>query len=155
MMNVFSTLSVPELSRLARRTALVAAVLGALALVVAVVVGYPLFGVGACLGLLMALGNFRLIVRSTAKAASSGLEHTRRPLVTNTLGRLGVISAVALLLAWLVTPLGFGTIVGLALFQFVLLANVVTSLLRDSALRDQPMGDPAMGGPAMGDQAGR
>src|SRR5579872_6479840 len=124
MMNVFSTLSVPELSRLARRTALVAALLGALALVVSVVVGYALFGVGACLGLLMALGNFRLIVRSTAKAASSGQEHTRRPLVTSTLGRLGVISAVALLLAWLVRPLGFGVVVGLALFQFTLLANV-------------------------------
>jgi len=155
MMNVFSTLSVPELSRLARRTALVAALLGALALVVSVVVGYALFGVGACLGLLMALGNFRLIVRATAKAASSGLEHTRRPLVTNTLGRLGLISAVALLLAWLVRPLGFGAIVGLALFQFVLLANVVTSLLRDSALRDPAVGGPAVGGPAVGDQAGR
>lgn len=150
MMNVFSTLSVPELSRLARRTALVAAALGALALVVSIVAGYALFGVGACLGLVMALGNFRLIVRSTAKAASSGQEHTRRPLVTNTLGRLGAISAVALVLAWLVTPLGFGVIVGLALFQFVLLANVVTSLLRDSAPRD-----PAVGGPAVGDPGAR
>jgi hypothetical protein len=145
MMNVFTTLSVPELSRLARRTALVAAALGALALVVSLVVGYVLFGVGACLGLLMALGNFRLIVRSTAKAASSGQEHTRRPLVTNTLGRLGAISVVALLLAWLVPPLGFGVVVGLALFQFVLLANVVTSLLRDSALRDPTLPDASGG----------
>jgi hypothetical protein len=136
MMNVFSALSVPALSRLARRTALVASVLGGLAVVVSAVVGYVLFGIGACLGLVLALANFRLIVRSTARAASSGEEHTRRPLVTSTLGRLGAISVVALLLAWLVRPLGFGVIVGLALFQFTLLANVVTSLLRDSALHD-------------------
>jgi hypothetical protein len=136
MMNVFSALSVPALSRLARRTALVASVLGGLAVVVSAVVGYVLFGIGACLGLVLALANFRLIVRSTARAASSGEEHTRRPLVTSTLGRLGAISVVALLLAWLVRPLGFGVIVGLALFQFTLLANVVTSLLRGPALHD-------------------
>ena len=136
MMNVFSALPVPQLSRLARRTALVAAAIGALCLVVTSIVGYALFGVGACLGLAMAMGNFRLIVRSTAKAAAAGQEHTRRPLVASTLGRLGLISVVALLLAWLVRPLGFGTIVGLALFQFTLLANVVMSLLRDAALRD-------------------
>jgi hypothetical protein len=155
MMNVFSVLSVPELSRLARRTALAAAALGALALVVSVVLGYALFGVGAGLGLVLALGNFRLIVRSTAKAASSGQEHTRRPLVTSTLGRLGALSAVALLLAWLVRPLGFGVIVGLALFQFVLLGNVVTGLLRDSALRPPVLGDAPLGDSAIGDSGGR
>ena len=136
MMNVFSTLSVPQLSRLARRTALMAAALGVLGFVVSSVVGYALFGVGACLGLGIALVNFRLIVRSTAKVAASGDAHTRRPLVTSTLGRLGVISVVSLVLAWFVRPLGLGTIVGLALFQFVLLVNVVTSLVRDATLHE-------------------
>jgi Ca2+/Na+ antiporter len=135
MMNVFSVLSVPQLSRLARRTALAAAGMGAAALIVTVVVGGVLFGVGVCLGLAMALVNFRLIARATAKASASAREDKRRPLVTNTLGRLGLISVVALLLAWLVRPLGFGAIVGLAVFQFTLLANVLVTLLRDPSMR--------------------
>ncbi len=136
MINLFSALSVPQVSRLARRTVLVAAGVGVVVLVVSSVLDYALFGVGACLGLGLALGNFRLIVRSTAKAAAAQRERNRRPLATNTLLRLGVLSVVALVLAWLVAPLGFGIIVGLALFQFALLANVVTTLLRDPAMRD-------------------
>lgn len=135
MVNVFSALSVPQLSTLARRVALVAVAVAVVALVVAVVLGYPLFGVGVCLGLAMAMGNFRLIARATVKASASGSEHTRRPLVTNTLGRLGLISVIALVLAWLVRPLGFGAIVGLAAFQFCLLSNVLMTLLRDPAMR--------------------
>ena len=135
MLNVFANLSLPQISSLARRTALVAIGLGVLGLVVTVVMGYPLAGVGVCLGLAMAMVNFRLITRATVKASASERADKRRPLVTNTLGRLGVISAIALLLAWLVRPLGFGTIIGLALFQFTLLANVTTTLLRDPDLR--------------------
>lgn len=134
MTNLFAALSVPQLSGLARRTALLALAMAVLALVVSGLVGYVLFGLGMCIGLAMAMGNFRLIARSTAKAAASQREAKRRPLVTNTLARLGVISAVALVLAWLVTPLGFGVIVGLALFQFMLLANVVLTLVRDPAM---------------------
>ena len=135
MVNVFANLSLPQISSLARRTALVAVGLGVIALVVTVVLGYPLAGLGVCLGLAMAMVNFRLITRATAKVSASTREDKRRPLVTNTLGRLGAISAVALLLAWLVRPLGFGAIVGLALFQFTLLTNVTVTLLRDPDLR--------------------
>ncbi len=136
MANLFSALSVPQLSSLARRTALVALCLGVAGVALSSVVGHALFGVGLCLGLALAMGNFRFIARSTAKAARSEREHKRRPLVANTLLRLGLISAVCLLLAWLVGPLGFGAIVGLALFQFALLANVVLTLVRDPAVGD-------------------
>jgi dipeptide/tripeptide permease len=136
MMTLFSALSVPQLSKLARRTALAASAAGVVALVVSSLIGYALFGVGMCLGLGLALANFRLIVRSTAKAAAARRQGGRRPLVANTLARLGVISVIALVLAWLVAPLGFGIIVGLAVFQFALLANVVTALVRDPAMRE-------------------
>jgi dipeptide/tripeptide permease len=134
MMTLFSALSVPQLSKLARRTALAASAAGVVALAVSSLIGYALFGVGMCLGLGLALANFRLIVRSTAKAAAARRQGSRRPLVANTLARLGVISVIALVLAWLVAPLGFGVIVGLAVFQFALLANVVTALVRDPAM---------------------
>ncbi len=133
MVNVFSQFSLPQISAVARRTAMAAASVGMVALVALVLVGHPLVGLGACLGLAIGLGNFRLISAATAKASARGPENNRRPLVANTLGRLAVISVVALGLVALSRPVGFGTLVGLAVFQFLLVANVVVAMLRDSA----------------------
>lgn len=136
MTNLFSALSVPQMSRLGRRTALVALVLAVVSVAVSIAVGHAIFGVGMCLGMGLAMANFLLVARSTAKAAAQR-EYQPPPVVANTLLRLGAISAVCLLLAWLVGPLGFGAIVGLALFQFALLANVMVTLVRDPS-----MGEP-------------
>ena len=91
-----------------------------MALIVLTVVGYGLIGLGLCVGLALALGNFRLISRATIKQVSSEQENKRRPLAFNTLGRLGVITVVALGLVWLSYRVGLGAIVGLAIFQFML-----------------------------------
>ena len=80
--------------------------MGAAALVIGVVTGYPLVGLGVCLGLALALVNFRLISRATVKAAASADENKRRPLAFNTLGRLGVISVIALGITFFVRPAG-------------------------------------------------
>jgi hypothetical protein len=63
-------------------------------------------------------------------------------LVFNTLGRLGVISVIALGITFFVEPLGFGTLVGLAVFQFSLLGNVVVAMLRNPLMGDTTMGTP-------------
>lgn len=128
--NAFSQFSLPEIAVVARRTALAALAVGVVALVVLTLVGYGLVGFGMCVGLALAMGNFRLISRATIKQASSAKENKRRPLAFNTLGRLGLITVVALGLVFLSHQVGFGTIVGLALFQFMLLANVVVAMLR-------------------------
>ncbi|HLX88358.1 MAG TPA: hypothetical protein VKR22_07895 [Acidimicrobiales bacterium] len=133
MVSAFSQFSLPQIASVARRTALAAAGVGAAALVVLVLVGHALVGLGVCVGMAMALGNFRMISATTAKAASQKRENNRRPLAVNTLGRLGVISVIALGFVFLSRPFGFGIIVGLAVFQFLLLANVVVSMLRDPA----------------------
>ena len=101
-----------------------------MALIVLTVVGYGLIGLGLCVGLALALGNFRLISRATIKQVSSEQENKRRPLAFNTLGRLGVITVVALGLVWLSYRVGLGAIVGLAIFQFMLLGNVMVLMLR-------------------------
>lgn len=134
MVNVFSQFSLPQISTVARRTALTASAVGTVGLVLLLLLGNPLAGLGLCLGMVMALGNFRLISAATAKASTTGREDNRRPLAMNTLGRLAVISAVALGVTFLSRSLGFGTLVGLALFQFILLANVVVAMLRDGGL---------------------
>jgi len=142
VVNLFSQFSLPQISTVARRTALSAAGISIAALVVGVVASYPLAGLGVCLGLSMAMVNFRLISRATVKAASSGREHTRRPLAMNTLGRLGVISVIALGITFVEEQLGFGILVGLALFQFTLLGNVVVAMLRNPLMGDTTMGTP-------------
>jgi hypothetical protein len=133
VVNVFSHFSLPQISTVARRTALAATAIGVVALVVLILVNQPLVGLGVCLGLAMALGNFRLISAATAKASTKGREDNRRPLAMNTLGRLAVISVIALGLVFLSRPFGFGTLLGLAVFQFLLVANVVVAMLRDPA----------------------
>jgi hypothetical protein len=142
MVNLFSQFSLPQISVVARRTVLVAAAAGVIALGVGILTGYPLVGVGGCFGLFLALVNFRLISRATIKAASSGNKHTRRPLALNTLGRLGVISVIALGITWVAPQPGFGILVGLAFFQFALLANVVVAMLRHPLLGDMNIGAP-------------
>lgn len=133
VVNAFSHFSLPQISSVARRTALAAAVVGAVALVGLSLLGYAWAGVGLCIGLALALGNFRLIAASAMKAAASAQPEKRRPLVTNTLGRLGVVSVIALGLVFVSRELGFGTLLGLALFQFMMLANVVVAMLRDQS----------------------
>ena len=140
MVNLFSHFSLPQISLVARRTALTGCGIGAGALVIGVVTGYPLAGLGVCLGLALAMVNFRLISRATLKASASPDENKRRPLAMNTLGRLGVISVVALGITFFEHQLGFGTLVGLAVFQFTLLANVVVSMLRHPLMGDATMG---------------
>jgi hypothetical protein len=131
MMGVFSQFSLPQISTVARRTALVALVFGVVALVGLALLGYVILGLGICLGLGMALGNFRLIQVATVKATASEREDKRRPLAMNTLGRMGAITVVALGLVFLSRQLGFGVLLGLAVFQFTLIANVIVAMLRD------------------------
>lgn len=97
----------------------------------------PWAAVGLCAGIALGIGNFRLVVRSVLKVGARAEENKRRPLALNTLGRLMAMTVVALVLAWFVTPLGLGMIGGIALFQFVLLANVTSAMLRG--------GDPGAG----------
>jgi hypothetical protein len=138
--SLFSNISLPQISTVARRTVLVGLAFGVLSLAVGAFVGYPLVGLGICLGLALAVGNLRMISRATVKAATSTRPDKRRPLAVNTLGRLGVISVVALGITFFVRQLGFGTLLGLALFQFALLANVVIAMLRDPLMGDTAMG---------------
>lgn len=130
MIQQFSILSLPQLSSVARRTALGALIIGVGALVALTLVGYPLVGLGACVGLGMALGNFRMISSAVGKVSKSERESKRRPLAMNTLARLGILSVIAVALLLIKAQVGFGALVGLAVFQFLLLANVTVSMLK-------------------------
>jgi hypothetical protein len=132
MINAFSQFSLPQISTVARRTTLGALVVGTVALVGLGLLDYALVGLGICLGLAIALGNFRLIQAATVKATRSAREDKRRPLALNTLGRMIAITVVALGLVFLSHQLGLGVLIGLAVFQFMLLTNVVMAMLKDT-----------------------
>lgn len=127
---MFERFQLPDVAKVARRTMLSALIAGVLGLVVLLLFSQTWAALGFCIGICLGIGNFRLIVRSVLKVGRRAEGNKRRPLAMNTLGRLMVMTVIALVLAWVKAPLGLGMIAGLAVFQFLLLANVTRSMLK-------------------------
>jgi hypothetical protein len=127
---VFASFSLPDVAAVSRRTVLGAVVVGLLGLVGCALLGASLIGLGFCIGLGLGIFNFRLIQRSVAKVGEREDENRRRPLALNTMGRLSVISVIALGLLFADFELGVGVMAGLAVFQGLLLANVARSMFK-------------------------
>jgi len=131
--DVFERFQLPDVAAVARRTMVAALILGVVGLAVLLFFDQPWAALGLCIGLGMGMGNFRLILRSVLKVGARAQANKRRPLAMNTLGRLMLMTVVALALVWVDPPLGLGIIGGVALFQFLLLANVTRSMLKMGA----------------------
>jgi len=129
-MNLLQSFSIPQISRVARRTALSALIMGVILLGALAALGYGYAGLGACVGIALALGNFRMTGAAAAKAVAKERSGGRRPLALNTLARLGAVTVVAVGLLLLDEQLGFGVLLGLAVFQFILLLNMTVALLK-------------------------
>lgn len=134
MMNGLAALleqfSLPELTRVLRRTVLSAIGVGIVAFVLAVVVSHTVFGFGLVIGLGLGLANIRLVTAQTAKVSQARLNKPIRALASLTLVRLGATTAVVIALAVLVTSLGLGAVTGIAVFYFVFLANLIGGVLK-------------------------
>lgn len=127
---MFEQSNLPDVAAVARRTMVGALVVGVVGLGALLFFSQPWAALGLCIGLGMGMGNFRLIVRSVVKVGKRAQANKRRPLAMNTLSRLMLMTVIALVLVWFITPLGFGIVGGMALFQFILLANVTRSMLK-------------------------
>jgi len=127
-------LDLPEISRMLRRTVFAAIGTGVVSLGVAILLGYPLAGLGAIVGLGLGLLNIRLVIATASRLNSSGITAVRKPMAINTLGRLGATTVVALVLVILNLPLGMGVLAGLALFYFLFLASLLRTLLSQGAV---------------------
>ena len=112
-----------------RLAALMAGVVSAVAVVVLVLVGYPLFGLFLVVGVALGMLNMRLAVRSVARFATS--RPSRARFSGSVLGRLAVITVVALVLAWLVRPAGIAIFGGLALFQVLAIVSSMLPLIKE------------------------
>ncbi|MHB1988603.1 MAG: hypothetical protein ACYCSF_11575 [Acidimicrobiales bacterium] len=122
--------SLPELTRVLRRTALWAVAFAVVGLVVSAFLSAAIFGWGLCIGLGLGLLNIRLVTVQTVKVSESKVTKPIRALASLTLARLAVTTAVVVGLAILVTSLGLGAVAGIAAFYGVFLVNLIVGVLR-------------------------
>ena len=111
-----------------RRSVLISIVLGIGSVIVASFYGHPLLGMFVCIGLALGAVNNRMLQRSVIRRAHG--EVSKQRFNGGVFGRLGSITAVAILLAVLVRPDGLGTFAGLAVFQVLMLVGAALPVFR-------------------------
>jgi hypothetical protein len=113
-----------------RKVAAVAAGLAAVGVVALVVVGRPLAGLFLVVGFALGLLNALMLRRAAGQFATvDGAGKSKFAL--GALGRLGVITALALAVGVLVRPDGVGVFIGLAGFQLLLVGVALVPLLKE------------------------
>jgi hypothetical protein len=112
-----------------RRTAIMAGVVTAIAVGVLVVLGFGLYGLFLAIGVALGTLNLWLAVRSVANFASTRPSKAR--LSGSVLGRLALVTVIALAIAWLARPAGIAVIGGLALFQFLAIVSSILPLIKE------------------------
>ena len=112
-----------------RRSAMVAAVFGAVAILVLALLGHPWAGVFVCVGMALGAVNNALLQRSVARFTRSP-QMGRSQFSGRVLVRLGLITLLAFAVALLVRPDGFGVFAGLAGFQVLMLLGASVPVFR-------------------------
>lgn len=114
-----------------RRSVLLSVPLGGVALLILALLGHPVAGLLAFVGLALGALNSLLVQRSVVRFASRGEAARKQQFIGGALSRLGAITAVALLIVLLVRPDGLGVLGGLAAFQLLMLANAALPLIKE------------------------
>ncbi|MCH9669449.1 MAG: ATP synthase subunit I [Actinomycetia bacterium] len=104
-------------------------VLTGLATVVAALLGHPLFGAFFGIGLGLGLIN-ALLVRRAVFSITADDHPLKRKMAVNSATRVLAISAIGLVIAFLFRPLGLGVLLGLALFQVILVLSTSLPVLK-------------------------
>ena len=120
--------AVPGLPSL-RRTAFTALFLAGAGLVAATYFDRILFGALFALGLALGLLNVWLAHGAVARASVQAIA-SKQQMAMSSLSRLLVITAVALVIGFLLRPDGVGIFVGLAVFQVVLVVLTTVPVMR-------------------------
>ncbi len=112
-----------------RRSVILGAILGIIAIVVASLAGHVLFGVFCCAGLALGAVNNRMLQKSVIRFASSqNFQKTR--FRRGVIARLGAVTGIAIGIAVLARPDGLGVFVGLAVFQVLMLVGAAVPVMR-------------------------
>ena len=116
------------------------ALLTALAVGGSAAVGHVTFGIFFGVGLLLGLIN-ALLVRHSVSAITADAHPSKRKMAVNSAARLAVITLIGLSVGWIFRPEGTGVLLGLALFQVVLVLSTalpVWKKLRDGEPDSEP-----------------
>ncbi|MBA3417392.1 MAG: ATP synthase subunit I [Geodermatophilaceae bacterium] len=114
-----------------RRAVVVACILGAVALVASVPLGYVTAALFGCIGLALGMLNSRLVQLSVVRFAKQESSRPKRQFVGSVVGRLALITLLALSLALLFRPDGLGVIVGLAVFQLLMIIVASIPMIKE------------------------
>lgn len=114
-----------------RRLAVAAACLAVAAVAILAPFGYLPIALFGCLGLGLGLLNMALIHRSAVRFATSENPNRKRQGTVNVLGRLVVVTLLAVTIALLVRPDGFAVFGGLVVFQFLMIVTTLVPLFKE------------------------
>lgn len=104
-----------------------------LAVLVSLFVGHVQIGLLLAAGVALGVANGLLMESATAKM-TAGAAPTRDAIVKGSLGRLGIITVVALAIAFLARPHGWLVLLGLAAYQLLSLAAVLGAAVKQARL---------------------
>jgi hypothetical protein len=112
-----------------RRPTILVVIIGALALIVSGLLGHILFGALMILGMAMGLLNIKLVQRAVAKVTAE--DHpSKGQMAVSSASRLLIITAVALVIGFILKPDGIGIFFGLAVFQVILVFNTTVPVVK-------------------------
>jgi hypothetical protein len=118
-----------DVARRYRLVLIVCPVAGLTGLIVLSLLGYPVAGTAFCVGLFMGFINSRMVIAQAAKFTQ--LENPdKRALALGVLQRLGALTAIALLIAFAFRPQGFAVLIGLAVFQLLMMGAATGTMVR-------------------------
>jgi hypothetical protein len=127
MLDGLSGLGGNALAKVLRRTIVSALIVGAVAVLIALLLSQPWAALGLAFGLTIAVLNLRFLDAGVAKLNTSGETNNkvlRRALGTKSVTRLGVITVICIGLLLLNGALGIGAVAGLVIFQLLFVVNV-------------------------------
>jgi hypothetical protein len=127
MLDGLSGLGGNALSKVLRRTIVSALVVGAAAIVIALLLSVPWAALGLAFGLTIAVLNLRFLDAGVAKLNTEGETSNkvlRRAIGTKSVTRLGIITVICIGLLLLNGALGIGAVAGLVIFQLLFVVNV-------------------------------
>lgn len=105
----------------------------AVALLVAGIVGHLLVGLLLAAGVALGAANGLLLEASTARL-TPGTAPKRKVIVKSAFGRLGLVTLIALAIAYLARPDGWVLLLGLACYQLLSLAAAIGTAARQARL---------------------
>lgn len=118
-----------DVGRIVRRTVVAAGIVSLVALVVGVVVGWPLGGLGVLGGSIVGAANNQAFRSRALRLMEQGTLR-RRPVFSSVVVRLVVVTGLVFYLIVAVPALGWGLLFGVVAFQVVLMAVAMASLWR-------------------------